>query len=156
SVLLHGWWGDGRSSFDAGRRRLLAGIAWGLGAVALGGGAGWRLLHPLRTQTVVADSSIQLTSNGRFAAIPGLSPLVTSPQAHYVVDIDLDEPVVSEQGWHLLLHGAVSHPLTLTLADLRDLFTVERLVTMACISNTVGGPLVGNALWTGVSLANLL
>ncbi len=156
SVLLHGWWGDDRSSFDAGRRRLLVGIAWGLGAVALGGGAAWRLLHPLSTQTVVADSPIQLTPDGRFDAISGLSPLVTSPQAHYVVDIDLDEPIVSDQGWHLLLHGAVRHPLTLTFEDLRDMFTVERLINMSCISNTVGGPLVGNALWTGVSLANLL
>lgn len=36
------------------------------------------------------------------------------------------------------------------------MFTVEHLVNMSCISNTVGGPLVGNALWTGVSLTDLL
>ena len=54
------------------------------------------------------------------------------------------------------MHGAVRHPLSLTLADLRDLFTVERLVNMSCISNTVGGPLVSNSLWTGVALADLL
>jgi Oxidoreductase molybdopterin binding domain/Mo-co oxidoreductase dimerisation domain len=34
--------------------------------------------------------------------------------------------------------------------------TVERLVAMCCISNPVGGPLVGNARWTGVPLADLL
>jgi len=156
SVLLHGLGGGGRSPFDAERRRLLAGVAWGLGAVALGGEATWRLLHPFSPGTVVADNPIQPMPDPKFDAIAGLSPLVTSPQDHYVVDIDLDAPMVSGQDWHLLLHGAVAYPLTLTLDDLSDMFTMERLVTMACISNTVGGPLVGNALWTGVSLASLL
>ena len=156
SVLLQGWRSSSRIPFDTGRRRLLAGIAWGLGAVALGGGATWRLLHPLHAGTVTADLPIQVAPDASVDAISGLSPLVTSRQDHYVVDIDLDEPIVSDQGWHLLLRGTVNHPLTLALDDLRDMLSVERLVNMSCISNPVGGSLVGNALWTGVSLAHLL
>jgi DMSO/TMAO reductase YedYZ molybdopterin-dependent catalytic subunit len=155
SFLLAGRLG-GRIPFDARRRRLLAGAVWGLGAMALAGGTLWRLLRPLSAGSVSADLPLQPIPDPSFDAITGLSPLVTSPQAHYVVDINLDTPIVSEQAWRLFLHGVVGHPLALTLEDLRGMFTVEHLVNMSCISNTVGGPLVGNALWTGVSLTDLL
>ena len=155
SVLLHVRQG-GHAPFTVGRRRLLVGVAWGLGAAALGGMAAWRLLQPQSAGTVEADFPLQPIPDASFDAIAGLSPLVTALQDHYVVDIDLVRPSVSDQGWRLFLHGAVDHALTLTLEDLRGMFTVEQLVNMSCISNTIGGPLVGNALWTGVSLADLL
>jgi DMSO/TMAO reductase YedYZ molybdopterin-dependent catalytic subunit len=43
-----------------------------------------------------------------------------------------------------------------SLDDLLALPTIERLATLSCISNTVGGPLVGCSRWTGVPLADLL
>jgi hypothetical protein len=73
-----------------------------------------------------------------------------------VVDIDLADPAVPAGGWALHVDGAVTRPLRLALADLYAMPTVERLVSMCCISNPVGGPLVGNARWTGVPLADLL
>ena len=156
SVLLDRQRGGSRIPSAAGRRRLLAGAVLSLGAVVLGGVAALRLLRAPSAGTVVADLRVQPEPDASFDAIAGLSPLVTPSQDHYVVDIDLDTPVVSAQGWLLLLHGAVAHPLALTLDDLRGMFSVEQLITMSCISNPVGGPLVGNALWTGVRLADLL
>jgi hypothetical protein len=99
----------GQIPFDAQRRRLLAGAVWGLGAMALAGGTVWRLLRPLSAGSVSADLPLQPMPDPSFDAITGLSPLVTSPQAHYVVDINLDTPLVSEQAWCLFLHGAVGH-----------------------------------------------
>lgn len=112
SFLLAGRIG-GRIPFDVRRRRLLAGAVWGLGAMALAGGTVWRLLRSLSAGSVSADLPLQPMPDPSFDAITGLSPLVTSPQAHYVVDINLDTPIVSEQAWRLFLHGAVGHPLAL-------------------------------------------
>jgi DMSO/TMAO reductase YedYZ molybdopterin-dependent catalytic subunit len=158
AVLLREWRLDVGDSIpvDMSRRRLLAAGVWGFGLVALGGGAFWRLMHPLASVSVTADLPLDVSSDSAFDAVPGLSALVTSRADHYEVEIDLEPPVVADQGWRLVVHGAVSHPLALSLGDLRDMLTFERLINMSCISNTIGGPLVGNSLWTGISLAELL
>lgn len=156
ALALREWHPGGGAKFDVSRRRLLAVGIWGVGVALLGGGAFWRALHPLASASVTADLPLAVSPDPAFDAVPGLSPLVTSRAGHYEVEIDLDPPVVSDQGWQLLVHGAVRHPLALSLGDLRAMLTVERLINISCISNTIGGPLVGNALWTGISLADLL
>jgi DMSO/TMAO reductase YedYZ molybdopterin-dependent catalytic subunit len=155
-LLLREWRPGGDAGFDVSRRRLLAAGIWGLGVSLLGSAAVWRALHPLLSPAVTADLPLDVTPEPAFDAVAGLSPLVTARADHYEVEIDLEPPVVADQGWQLLVHGAVARPLALSLGDLRDMLTVERLITMSCISNTIGGPLVGNALWTGISLADLL
>ena len=47
-------------------------------------------------------------------------------------------------------------PDDLSYADLAELPIVEQYVTIACVSNEVGGNLVGNAKWTGVRLREVL
>jgi DMSO/TMAO reductase YedYZ molybdopterin-dependent catalytic subunit len=141
---------------DPGRRRLLAGIALGAGSAVLGGAAARRALQPARAGLVIADRPAAVPHDPGFAGIAGLSPAVTPTPDHYVVDIDLTDPAAPGSGWALRVDGAVTRPLQLTLADLRAMPTVERLMAMCCISNPVGGPLVGNARWTGVPLADLL
>src|SRR6266536_737197 len=142
-------------AMDPGRRRLLAGIALAAGAAALGGAAARRVLQPAQAGLVIADRPTVIPHDPSFAGIAGLSAVVTPTTDHYVVDIDLADPAVPAGGWALRVDGAIARPLRLTLADLRAMPTVERLVTMCCISNPVGGPLVGNARWTGVPLAEL-
>ena len=143
-------------AMDPGRRRLLAGIALAAGAAALGGAAARRVLQPAQAGLVIADRPTVIPHDPSFAGIAGLSAAVTPTPDHYVVDIDLADPAVPAGGWALRVDGAIARPLRLALADLRAMPTVERLVTMCCISNPVGGPLVGNARWTGVPLADLL
>ena len=46
--------------------------------------------------------------------------------------------------------------MTLSYADLAELPMIEQYVTIACVSNEVGGELVGNAKWTGVRLRDVL
>ncbi|MEJ7653178.1 MAG: molybdopterin-dependent oxidoreductase [Chloroflexia bacterium] len=50
----------------------------------------------------------------------------------------------------------VERPYALTLPQLRALPPVNQDETLTCISNPVGGGLIGNAHWKGVSLSSLL
>jgi DMSO/TMAO reductase YedYZ molybdopterin-dependent catalytic subunit len=50
----------------------------------------------------------------------------------------------------------VRTPITLTWADLLKRPMVERYITLSCVSNEVGGYLIGNARWLGVPIQDLL
>ena len=92
-----------------------------------------------------------------FDDIPGISSFNTPIGDHYVIDTAFEKPVVDPDTYTLRVGGEfVSNPLTLTYDDLlrRDLIT--RQLVLAGVSNPVGGDLVGNAVWTGVSLTELL
>src|SRR5207247_9042492 len=52
--------------------------------------------------------------------------------------------------------GQVERPRSYTLEELRALPAREQAFTLACISNLVGGDLIGNARWRGVRLRDLL
>ncbi|MFJ8388804.1 molybdopterin-dependent oxidoreductase [Streptomyces sp. NPDC094438] len=95
-----------------------------------------------------------------FLQLPGLSPLFTPNADFYRVDTALVVPKVDATTWRLKVHGeGVTHPRTITFDDLlrgRAGELIERDVTLACVSNEVGGPYVGNARWIGVRLADLL
>ncbi|MEE1752453.1 sulfite oxidase [Streptomyces sp. SP18CS02] len=89
--------------------------------------------------------------------VPGISPFTTPNKDFYRVDTALVVPEVDATGWLLRIHGlGVRGPLTLSYRDLLRRELVERDITLACVSNEVGGPYVGNARWLGVRLADLL
>ena len=46
--------------------------------------------------------------------------------------------------------------MSLTYEELQALPWQEEYVTLTCISNRIGGGLIGNALWRGVKLSTLL
>jgi hypothetical protein len=91
-----------------------------------------------------------------FEAIKGLSSEVTPNEQFYTVSINLFDPSINPKTWKLTLHGLVENPLQLSLDELKALPAHEAFVTFACISNEVGGKLIGNARWTGVPLRTLL
>ncbi|MFJ8851163.1 molybdopterin-dependent oxidoreductase [Streptomyces sp. NPDC102437] len=89
--------------------------------------------------------------------IRGLTPFITPDKDFYRVDTALVVPRVDAGAWRLRIHGrGVTRPATVGLHDLLRREVVERDITLACVSNEVGGPLVGNARWLGVRLADLL
>lgn len=141
---------------DQGRRRLLALGGLALAGVVLGAGAVRKAGRHIAAAVVRADRPARVVADPSLAAVAGLSAPITSRAAHYTVAIDLEDPVVDLAGWRLRLAGAVRHPRAWTLEDLRAMPTLERVMALSCISNPVGGPLVGNARWTGVSLGELL
>nr|WP_276610735.1 molybdopterin-dependent oxidoreductase [Kineococcus siccus] len=65
-------------------------------------------------------------------------------------------PQVDVASWTLRIHGMVEREVTVTFDDLLAEDLVERWMTMTCVSNEVGGNLVGNARWLGVPLTTLL
>jgi DMSO/TMAO reductase YedYZ molybdopterin-dependent catalytic subunit len=89
-------------------------------------------------------------------AVPGIAPAVTPNADFYQIDVSLTPPTVDVADWSLAITGMVDSPRTLTYADLQALPSIERHVTLTCVSNEVGGDLVGNALWQGVRLTDLL
>ncbi|MGK2849725.1 MAG: molybdopterin-dependent oxidoreductase [Candidatus Limnocylindrales bacterium] len=89
-------------------------------------------------------------------ATPGLTPLVVPNETFYRIDTALLTPSVDIATWTLRVHGLVDREVTFSWADLITLPLVEQYVTIACVSNEVGGDLVGNAKWTGVRLRDVL
>jgi sulfite oxidase len=56
----------------------------------------------------------------------------------------------------LEIAGMVTRPLSISYDDLLARPMIERMITIACVSNQVGGDLIGNAVWQGVRLDELL
>ncbi|MGW4161329.1 molybdopterin-dependent oxidoreductase [Streptomyces sp. NPDC004788] len=89
--------------------------------------------------------------------VDGISPFVTPNGDFYRVDTALVVPRLDATSWRLRVHGTgVPRERVFTLPELMRREVVERDVTLACVSNEVGGSLVGNARWLGVRLADLL
>ena len=88
--------------------------------------------------------------------IPGLASFVTSNNDFYRVDTAIVLPQVDPSSWQLRIHGMVSRDITITFDELLRRPLIEDYVTLCCVSDPVGGPYIGNALWLGVSLASLL
>jgi DMSO/TMAO reductase YedYZ molybdopterin-dependent catalytic subunit len=91
-----------------------------------------------------------------FEAIPGLAPEITSNAKFYTVSKNFFDPAVNPQTWRLKIHGLVERPLELSLAQLQAMPAHAEAATFICISNEVGGDLIGTAVWTGVPLKGLL
>ncbi|MDZ5661170.1 molybdopterin-dependent oxidoreductase [Nocardioides sp. S-58] len=86
----------------------------------------------------------------------GITPLRTPTADFYRVDTRLSVPAVDVDSWTLTIDGDVEREVTLTFDDLTKMRTVERDITLTCVSNEVGGPYVGGARWLGVPLRDIL
>ncbi len=87
---------------------------------------------------------------------PGTRPEFTPIEDHYRIDINTVVPAIDGDRWRLSIAGLVDRPLVLTLDELRAREPLHQFVTLACISNPVGGGLIGTTRWTGASLQQLL
>ncbi len=148
--------------FDPERRKALRLGVGGAVGVAVGGGfLGYlakRLGGPNTDVPLVAPSaSATIPERPDFPEIAGLAPEITSAADHYVVDINLVQPSVSAEDWTLKVTGLVDAPMELDFNELQTRFpVVEEYSVLTCISNEIGGDLVGNSLWGGVRLADVL
>jgi DMSO/TMAO reductase YedYZ molybdopterin-dependent catalytic subunit len=158
----------GRPSPGRERRRFLAitGGAAVYGLVAAGTG---RLLRNARTvegarDDVAARLGLEPAAPPRVPAtvatfderVPGVSPLITPTRDFYRIDTALIAPQVDPAGWSLRITGMVDHEVEIDLDELLAMDRIDEYVTLQCVSNEVGGDLVGNARWSGVPLAALL
>jgi DMSO/TMAO reductase YedYZ molybdopterin-dependent catalytic subunit len=87
---------------------------------------------------------------------PGTRPEYTPLERHYRIDINTTPPKIDGMIWRLKISGLVEKPLSFTLDQLRRYEPMHQFITLSCISNPVGGDLIGTTRWTGVSLKGFL
>jgi DMSO/TMAO reductase YedYZ molybdopterin-dependent catalytic subunit len=85
-----------------------------------------------------------------------LAPFVTPNGDFYRIDTALSVPQLSRESWRLRIHGMVDREVELDFADLDRFEAIEKVVTLTCVSNPVGGDLISNATWTGYRVRDLL
>lgn len=146
------------------RRRFLA-LAGATAAVGVLAAAGGAMLRAGAQSITAIRNAIRLPGAASPAApiapdadlgVPGLSPLVTPNRDFYRIDTALVVPSVNPADWELRIHGLVEEEVRVRWDDLVDLPLTEAVVTLSCVSNPVGGDLVGNALWLGYPIRELL
>ena len=93
---------------------------------------------------------------GAELGVPGTTPWRVPSDEFYRIDTALVLPAIDPNEWRLRIHGMVDRELTLTYEDLLAREMTEAWVTLCCVSNPVGGDLIGNAWWSGVRIADLL
>ena len=144
---------------------IAAGALTGVGRVVLADGRVSKardrvvLPDPVRIDlpaTTTGTTTANPSSPTRMVEATGLSPYLTPNEIFYRIDTALSVPMVDPAIWSLSIEGLVEDPYRLVLDDLLSMDLVEHTVTLCCVSNEVGGPLVGNATWTGVSLEKVL
>ena len=145
------------------RRRFLVGGAVALGVAAVAGVAGQFLSR--RSEAVASRARVSVPTGvasappvpaGADLGVDGLSPFITPNADFYRIDTALIVPTMTAEAWSLRVHGMVERELTLDFDQLNARPLIERDVTLACVSNEVGGDLIGNARWIGAPLADLL
>ncbi len=144
------------------RRRFLQ-TSGALGVVAVGVGTIGRIREIQRVDNVRAQIPTSLPPVPAQEQVtfsePGFHPtdsFVTPTQSFYRIDTALSFPTINLDKWNVRIHGMVDSPIELTYADLTALPQVERMITISCVSNPVGGRYIGNAIWQGVFLRDVL
>jgi DMSO/TMAO reductase YedYZ molybdopterin-dependent catalytic subunit len=147
---------------DWGRRRFI-GTSVGLGVAALGAGLLGRVLLDRRSTELVAVTPVPdpiesppALPGGASLDVEGITPIVIPNDRFYRIDTALLVPRPDVGDWRLRVTGMVDRELELTYDQLLAMPLYAQYVTIACVSNEVGGDLVGNALWTGARLRELL
>ncbi|EDY46127.2 molybdopterin oxidoreductase [Streptomyces sp. SPB074] len=147
------------------RRFVLTAAATAVGATAAGAAgralAGGDVANAVASRDAIRlprpDSPARPVPAGARLHVAGLSSFTTPNKDFYRVDTALVVPHVDAGSWRLRIHGeGVRADVELSFAELLRRETVERDITLTCVSNEVGGPYVGNARWLGVPLAPLL
>lgn len=128
------------------RRRALsiAGLAAvSIGAVAVVG----REVQRVATRKTVGEASA--------GTIP---PAITPNDDFYVISKNIFGFSPERGGdWQIEVDGLVDRPSAITRTELEEMAAVEDFVsTLTCISNEIGGELIGTARWTGVPLSAVL
>ncbi len=149
---------------DDSRRSFLLGAGATLGLAVLAGTAGRIFIERAkrmvagREEVVLPSPAVGLPPVPPEAnlEVPGLTPIHVPNDNFYRIDTALSVPRIDLQDWTLTVKGRVDRPYTIDFPALLDMRMVERDITLSCVSNQVGGGLVGNARWQGVFLSEIL
>jgi DMSO/TMAO reductase YedYZ molybdopterin-dependent catalytic subunit len=106
--------------------------------------------------TVEPGAGAGVVDDPTFTPGVGVRPQLTPAEQLYIVQATFSPPRVDASQWRLVIKGLVDHPLTLSYDELRALPRIDQTSTLTCISNQVGGNLIGNITWSGTRLRDLL
>jgi DMSO/TMAO reductase YedYZ molybdopterin-dependent catalytic subunit len=149
------------------RRNFLLQVGGGAAFVTAAGWGVGRLLSQTTGSTsgtpvaggVGSPTATPMPTNmpaGTFVAVPGTRLEVTPNRDFFRVDVNIVPPRVDTASWRLLVDGQVDASYTLSYESLLKLPAVEQYATLECISNPVGGNLISNTRWKGVTLKSVL
>jgi len=111
---------------------------------------------PEQSTTTLSSESSAMPELANFDDIDGIATLITPNDNFYRIDSALSIPRIDVNTWSMRITGMVDQELEFSFNDLLAEDLVEEFVTLSCVSNRVGGDLVGNARWLGVPLKTLL
>lgn len=146
----------------ADRRRFLSFASAAVGGTAISTFVGRGVLgagvdvEAQRRSIVLPASRFESPPSVPELGVLGQASFITPNDDFYRIDTALFRPRVDAGEWRLRIKGMVDRPYELTFDELLELASMEEVVTLNCVSNQVGGGLVGNAVWLGVPLATLL
>lgn len=134
------------------------------GASALLVGAGARIANVATSSITAVRKALRLPEPRSTVAIPagaeldvpGITPLYTPNADFYRVDTALTVPSIDPAAWKLTVDGLVDQPVELTFDELVAMGLDEYSITLTCVSNEVGGELLGTAKWLGVPVRDVL
>lgn len=146
---------------DQARRGFLvrAGLVAGAALVI---GVGGQFIGRTRRSVETARKLLRLgitggpVPQGADLEIDGIAPWRSRNKDFYRIDTALIVPAVDPNEWQLRIHGMVEKEIVVNYRDLVERELTEAWVTLCCVSNEVGGDLIGNAWWSGVRIADLL
>ncbi|SOD71284.1 DMSO/TMAO reductase YedYZ molybdopterin-dependent catalytic subunit [Jatrophihabitans sp. GAS493] len=159
-------------------RRLFLRGTLAAAAVTLFGSLGGRALQRSRYNAAAARAAITLPSPASEAGTPAAPvaasdlgvtanaatydlgksgvPFLIPSKDFYRIDTALTVPQIDPAKWRLRIHGMVEREITLSYDQLLARPLIERWITLTCVSNEVGGNLIGNTKFRGARLADLL
>ncbi|KAA0022522.1 molybdopterin-dependent oxidoreductase [Antrihabitans cavernicola] len=150
---------------DQGARREFLGMVVGAGVLAVVT-TGIGRFFASRAHNVDANRAVQVLPTPTSPAppippeadlkVPGAVSYITPNGDFYRIDTALVVPQLSTDEWSLRIHGMVDREVRITFADLAKRQAVERVVTLTCVSNPIGGDLIGNAKWLGYPIKDFL
>jgi len=153
---------DDRARTGTDRRSFLlaTSAAAGLGVVAAvvgrSVGAAGRAARAARASLTLPPPATSAAPVPAGVQVTGIEPWATPPTDFYRIDTALAVPQVDPSTWELRVHGLVEDEVTLTWDELQAADLVEAWVTLCCVSNPVGGDLIGNQRWLGMPVRELL
>ncbi len=156
---------DRASPTSSSARRSFLGLVIGVGAASAVAAVAGRALAGAANAAATARAALRLPAAATKAApvpagadlgIAGLTPYITANDEFYRIDTALQVPVINPDEWSLKIIGMVENEVEISFVDLLAKPLVEHVATLTCVSNRVGGDLVGNALWLGYPIRELL
>lgn len=155
--------GQRRPDLESHERRVFLMVAGAITAASVGiavagrfVGAGRRHVEQSRRLLRIPGVTRRQAPPATSLGVKGIAPWQTPNEDFYRIDTTIAPPTIEPEEWSLRIHGLVERELTLSFTDLVARRMTESWITLNCVSNTVGGGLVGNARWSGVRIADLL